>query len=243
MTPTGKSFFASLLLHGAIVFAAAALVVRPPGASSTNDRSDDLWGEWLIASVPSENAETASADDPALATPPEPVSEHHSPDMPSPSIALTDVPAPMFANAATNALQPSPPVITPPPTIAKRASRKTSMAAAPARSGGASGLSVGTANGGALGGGSFVPARYARCPAPIFPDEARKAKISGTVLLLVEVDENGRPMKIAVRRSSGHDVLDAAALRAVRNWRFEPARLDGKPVDARLEVPVRFALS
>ena len=61
--------------------------------------------------------------------------------------------------------------------------------------------------------------------------------------LLEEVDENGRPVKIAVRRSSGHDVLDAAALRAVRNWRFEPARLDGKPVDAKLEVPVRFALS
>ena len=238
MTPTGKSLFASLLLHGAIVFAAAALVVRQPGGSVENDRNDDSRGEFLIATVPSENEEIASADDPALTTPPEPLTEHQTQDLPAPSIALTDVPAPTFANAATSALPPSPHVLTPPPTIAKRASRNTSPPAASVRRGGVTGSSAG-----ASGGGSFVPARYARCPAPVFPDEARKAKIVGTVLLFVEVDENGRPVKIAVRRSSGHEVLDAAALRAVRNWRFEPARLDGKPVDAKLEVPVRFALS
>ena len=241
MTPTGKSLFASLLLHGAIVFAAATLVVRQPGGASTNDRDDESWGEFLVVSVPSENTESASADDPALATPPEPAPERRSMELPPTSLALTDVPAPTFANAMTDAVAPTPPVITPPPTIAKRSPRKTAMASA--RSSTASGSSAGTANGGASGGGSFVPARYARCPAPIFPDEARKAKIGGTVLLLVEVDGNGRPVNVALRRSSGHEVLDAAALRAVRNWRFEPARLDGKPVDAKLEVPVRFALS
>jgi protein TonB len=77
----------------------------------------------------------------------------------------------------------------------------------------------------------------------MFPSEARKAKIFGTVLLLVEVDENGRPIEVATRQSSGHDVLDSAALRAVRTWGFEPARLNGKEVHARLEIPVRFATS
>jgi protein TonB len=93
------------------------------------------------------------------------------------------------------------------------------------------------------GGQSYTPARYASCPPPVFPAEARKARLSGTVLLLVQIDERGRPLSIALRRTSGHAILDTAALRAVRAWRFEPARRDGKPVDARLEIPIRFALS
>ena len=74
----------------------------------------------------------------------------------------TGIPFRGAPEAMTDAVAPTPPVITPPPTIAKRASRKTAMASA--RSSTASGSSAGTANGGASGGGSFVPARYARCP-------------------------------------------------------------------------------
>lgn len=243
MTPTGKSLFASLFLHGAIVLAAATLVFDRPGDRMGEDRDGEAWAGFLVAALPSENADAASADDPALATPPEPAPEHQSPDFLAASIALTDVPAPAPVSTIANALPPAPPHITPPPTIAKRASRKSPAPAASARGGGASVSSAGTGRNAAAGGGSYVPARYARCPAPLFPDEARKAKISGTVLLLVEVDENGRPVNVALRRSSGHDALDAAALRAVRGWRFEPARRDGKPVDAKVEVPVRFALS
>ncbi len=102
----------------------------------------------------------------------------------------------------------------------------------------------GSPNRGESGGGpAYTPARYVHCPPPAFPPEARKARVSGVVLLLVQIDERGRPIRIALRRTSGHAVLDTAAQRAVRLWRFEPARRDGKPVDARLEVPVRFALS
>jgi protein TonB len=93
------------------------------------------------------------------------------------------------------------------------------------------------------GGQAYTPARYASCPPPVFPAEARKARLSGTVLLLVQIDERGRPLSITLRQTSGHAILDTAALRAVRAWRFEPARRDGKPVDARLEIPIRFALS
>ena len=102
----------------------------------------------------------------------------------------------------------------------------------------------GTRNRAGTGGGqSYTPARYASCPPPAFPAEARKARLSGTVLLLVQIDERGRPLSITLRQTSGHTILDTAALRAVRAWRFEPARRDGKPVDARLEIPIRFALS
>lgn len=93
------------------------------------------------------------------------------------------------------------------------------------------------------GGQSYTPARYASCPPPLFPAEARNARLSGTVLLLVQIDGRGRPLSITLRQTSGHAILDTAALRAVRAGRFEPARRDGKPVEARLEVPIRFALS
>jgi protein TonB len=96
---------------------------------------------------------------------------------------------------------------------------------------------------GASGGQTYTPARYASCPPPIFPAEARKARLSGTALLLVQIDAHGRPLSVTLHRSSGHAILDTAALRAVRGWRFEPARRDGNPVDARLEIPVRFARS
>jgi protein TonB len=88
-----------------------------------------------------------------------------------------------------------------------------------------------------------TPARYAQCPAPVYPDKARRAALTGTVLLSVEIDESGRPLSVAVRNSSGHELLDQTAMRAVRKWRFEPARSRGKNIGARLEIPIRFARS
>lgn len=122
--------------------------------------------------------------------------------------------------------------------------RKGAAAATPAVARKASGKGSGNRDrAGAGGGQSYTPARYSSCPPPVFPAEARKARLSGTALLLVQIDERGRPVSIILRRTSGHTILDTAALRAVRAWRFEPARRDGKPVDARLEIPIRFALS
>jgi protein TonB len=48
---------------------------------------------------------------------------------------------------------------------------------------------------------------------------------------------------VLVKQSSGHAVLDEAALAAVRAWRFEPATLNGAPVEAEAEVPIRFKLT
>ena len=87
-----------------------------------------------------------------------------------------------------------------------------------------------------------TPPRYASCPPPAYPAQARKEHLSGTVLLRVEIDDHGRPLVIALHQTSGHAILDAAALRTVRTWRFDPARRDGSPVNARLEIPIRFAL-
>jgi periplasmic protein TonB len=85
-------------------------------------------------------------------------------------------------------------------------------------------------------------ARYGQTPTPPYPAEARRRGWEGTVLLLVEVLENGRPERISIEQSSGYPILDEAALGAVGRWMFIPAQREGKPVKSFAEVPIVFSL-
>lgn len=87
-----------------------------------------------------------------------------------------------------------------------------------------------------------VRARYRRNPAPDYPDEARRRRQEGVVLLRVQVNAKGRVEGVEVERSSGTPSLDQAATRAVRRWEFEPARRGDAPVASTVTVPVRFRL-
>ena len=78
-------------------------------------------------------------------------------------------------------------------------------------------------------------------PEPSFSDEARKSKTQGSVTLLLVVGADGRTYDIRVRNSLGMG-LDEKAIEAVRAWRFRPATLNGKPVDAQIAVEVDFHL-
>jgi protein TonB len=80
-------------------------------------------------------------------------------------------------------------------------------------------------------------------PAPPYPGAARRQGIEGDVILQLSVDEAGKLISVAVARGSGHRVLDEAAIAAVKLWRFEPAVVDGRPVAAVAELPVRFRLA
>jgi protein TonB len=60
-------------------------------------------------------------------------------------------------------------------------------------------------------------------PAPVYPSEALKARRNGVVELRIEIAPNGTVLRASVHRASGVASLDAAALGAVRRWRFEPA--------------------
>lgn len=90
------------------------------------------------------------------------------------------------------------------------------------------------------------PPRYgfgsAANPIPRYPEAARARGWEGLVLLAVGVAADGRADSVAVARSSGHTVLDEAALDAVRRWRFAPARRAGIPVPGTAAVPIRFRL-
>jgi TonB family protein len=78
-------------------------------------------------------------------------------------------------------------------------------------------------------------------PEPSFSDEARKAKMQGTVMLFVVVGKDGRTYNIRVGQSLGMG-LDEKAIEAVGRWRFKPATLNGQPVATQIAVEVDFHL-
>jgi protein TonB len=81
-----------------------------------------------------------------------------------------------------------------------------------------------------------------RNPQPEYPREAQRRGLSGRVLLRVDVAADGSVADVDFAQRSGTPELDRAAMRAVRKWRFVPARRDGKPVASRVNVPIDFVL-
>ena len=88
-----------------------------------------------------------------------------------------------------------------------------------------------------------VHLEYEIAPPPPYPLEAIRSSLTGTVLLRVLVDVDGKPIDVRIERSSGHRVLDAAARKQVlAKWRFRPAMQDGRTVQAIGLIPVDFHL-
>lgn len=109
------------------------------------------------------------------------------------------------------------------------------------------GPGFGPGHGGGTGGGAFrvgggVSAPKAiYSPDPEYSEEARKVKHQGVVVLWLIVGSDGRARDIRVARTLGLG-LDEKAMEAVKNWRFEPALKDGKPVAVQINVEVTFRL-
>jgi protein TonB len=83
-------------------------------------------------------------------------------------------------------------------------------------------------------------ADYLHNPAPAYPAQSRRLKEEGTVLLLVRVSDQGTPLSVEIRTSSGFERLDEAGLQAVRQWRFVPAKRGTENVAASVLVPIQF---
>ena len=109
------------------------------------------------------------------------------------------------------------------------------------------GAGVGNGSGGGIGGGVYkvgggISAPQAlSTPDPQYTEEARLAKTQGKCILWLIVDETGHPRNIRVVRGLGNG-LDAKAVQAVQQWRFQPAMKDGKPVNVQISVEVGFHL-
>ena len=75
---------------------------------------------------------------------------------------------------------------------------------------------------------------------PDYPQEARDAKMQGTVVVRTLISTDGRVREAHAERSV--PVLDQAAEAAVRKWTFKPAMAGGKPVDCWMRIPIKFSL-
>jgi protein TonB len=75
-------------------------------------------------------------------------------------------------------------------------------------------------------------------PPLVYPALAERAGIAGIVVLDATIDEHGNVVNLRV--VSGNGMLINAALKAVKQWRFEPSYLNGVPISVQMEVDVSF---
>lgn len=93
-------------------------------------------------------------------------------------------------------------------------------------------------------GGDIIEARplYKKNPPPYYPSIARRRNAQGMVIILALVNESGKVEETRVEMSSGHAVLDNAAIAAVKSWEFEPGRRGDTPVKTYVKLPITFQL-
>ncbi|HWQ60672.1 MAG TPA: energy transducer TonB [Negativicutes bacterium] len=170
--------------------------------------------------------------------------------------------APVFAPAAVTPYsnrEQTPPVVVPADSMSLVAA-KPAMASPGAAGGGVwsgtggggtGGNGTGSGTGSGAGGkgagrgsGGLVPPGILSQIEPVYPERARQSGLEGTVVLKIQIMENGLPGHVSVYSSSGHDILDDAAVTAVRQWRFIPARVrdTGRAVACYTTMPVTFRL-
>ncbi len=109
------------------------------------------------------------------------------------------------------------------------------------------GPGVGPGYGGGYGGGIYrvgngvSPPVAIYDPEPDYSEEARKAKYQGVVVLAVVVGPDGKAHDPRIQRSLGMG-LDEKAMEKIKEWKFEPAKKDGKAVAVLVSIEVSFHL-
>ena len=88
--------------------------------------------------------------------------------------------------------------------------------------------------------GSVKAPRLIEQFAPLYPEAAKQAGIEGPVIVEAIINEEGRVVDLKILR--GHPLLRQSAKRAMARWRFEPGRLNGRPVRVYFTLTVNFSL-
>lgn len=213
---------------GLVVEAILLPADAPPAPDVNVSRAEDLPPTFEPVREPREEPEPVPEPEPE----PPPVKEPEpepSPPADSVPLAMPEAPSPKApprrAAKARTTVAPA----------AARRDRRAEDAGAPA--GGTSGLALRTA-----ATGPRYDAAYLSNPAPSYPMAARRRNLQGRVLVYAVVGPGGDCARAEVRKTSGHPILDEAALQAVRAWRFVPATRDGRPVTEGVEIPIVFRL-
>lgn len=79
-------------------------------------------------------------------------------------------------------------------------------------------------------------------PTPRYPRRAQRRGIEGKVLVAISISRDGSAFDAKIMKSSGHDVLDNAALKAAMEWKFSPAIVDGVAVESKNTQSFVFSL-
>jgi TonB family protein len=75
--------------------------------------------------------------------------------------------------------------------------------------------------------------------APSYPYEAKQAQASGSVVIEFIVTAEGTVANARIV-SSSHRIFEAAALASIRQWRFEPGKINGRPVNTKMQQTIVF---
>jgi protein TonB len=90
-------------------------------------------------------------------------------------------------------------------------------------------------------GGEVMEARIIKRVMPVYPEIAKRSRVSGRVRLMSVIAADGTIQKLQV--TEGHPLLVAAALEAVRQWVYKPTLLNGQPVEVQAPIEVIFTLA
>ena len=88
----------------------------------------------------------------------------------------------------------------------------------------------------------IVPPKELRRPSVQYPPASQNNGDEGTVTLLLAVQTDGSISDIRIARSSGYQRLDAAAVRSLRQAKFQPATCHGKPIAVRIHQSFIFKI-
>ncbi len=90
-------------------------------------------------------------------------------------------------------------------------------------------------------GGNVQSSKLVRQPRPVYPIEAKEARIQGVVKMSAVIGKDGTVKQLDVL--SGHPMLVPSALEAVRQWVYETTLLNGNPVEVQTQIDVNYTLS
>lgn len=79
-------------------------------------------------------------------------------------------------------------------------------------------------------------------PTPSYPRAARQRKMQGQVDLIVSINSDGAAQNVRVARSSGHDLLDKAAVKAAQGIRLKPYRINGVATPIQVKIQYLFKM-
>jgi len=234
----------SLVLHGA-----AVLLLFAAGAAGSRGSEEPLLVELALVGPPSDktDANEQSASEAAIDVPPAEEPPPVDLSMLKPiELAPSPEPPPVDFFELKPVEPPKPP---PPPKPQQQQKQQAAPQATPKATPSQNFGNAGAAQQAAAG---FLPTpavvwegkpRYRHPPAPpVYPPRAVELNQQGEVLVRVRLDPEGAAVEVVLHRPSGFQMLDRAAIAAVKSWHFLPATRDGRPVSAWVEIPVRFHL-